>query len=377
MLSHTKIEQRVRDGEIRIAYSFLPNDKGEVLFVDPDAPVDLDKPDSAATRFFQSRLFSDRLGVTLGPVVRSHSPLAGLKRPKFRGLPDTTDIRDSAGVLALQPFETVSVASNEHITLGGKTAAMIIPRITNADAGIILAPTYIDAYWSGTLQMVLTNATQHIQHLRLIEPIAQCFFFALGSAVDPAFKQRFPSKSHHFGQNWHKVLREDGDPFPRRKRLGHTPGPIPRARLAVIRFWEENRSWVVALGLVGAVVTAAVGYGRIAQQISTLAKDGETVAQHTHRLQSLEDRIPLSGIQRTAIPTGRVFHSLDFTIDRPLSASTTIWVEAYAPAAPDATAVGSLSTGTNSRQTSVHLTVTIPSTQPADTPVEIHWMLAP
>ncbi len=45
------------------------------------------------------------------------------------------------------PGESISVASNERITLGSKTAAFILPRITLSDVGVFLTVAYIDAFW--------------------------------------------------------------------------------------------------------------------------------------------------------------------------------------------------------------------------------------
>jgi deoxycytidine triphosphate deaminase len=128
MLSHTSIEERLRSREIVLRYYFLPNENNSVQFHSEGVTVDLDDSTAEATRFFRSRLNSDRLSLTLGPVVKSHNHWLLTGRPKFRGRNGYFDIRETADALVIAPHETVSIATNERLALGPNTVALIFLR---------------------------------------------------------------------------------------------------------------------------------------------------------------------------------------------------------------------------------------------------------
>lgn len=389
MLSHKEIEKRVRETEVKISYAFLPDSNGCIQFYPDECLVDLDQPDSEATRFFVAQLFSDRLRITLGPIVRTHDPYLSSKRPAFGSRPNCFDIRSTGDVLTLEPFETVSVASNERVTFGSKTGGLILPRLSNADAGIVLTVAYIDPYWDGILQMVLTNITPQRQQLRLLDTICQCVFFSIDGDVDQVFRDRFPRKSHHYGQNWRKILVEDGDPFPLRKVPLPRRSLLSRSRFALHQFWREYSHLINGLGLLGILLAVAVGYGALSAQIgdmenlrSDLEKEQEKVQEFENKqfpslqrsVDKLENRLPVVGVQRMVIKAGEAQATSAIELDRPVSRTASVWTQVERRVS--GIAVDSrLSTGGAPNISDLRITVSIQTKAQVDTEVEVRWMV--
>ena len=389
MLSHTSLEDRLKSGEVRVRYYFLPGDDGKVRFDKTGPAVDLTDTDSDTYRFFKDQLKSDRLGLTLGPIIKSHSHNLITGRPGFRGRRAYSDLRDSGGTLVIGPRETVSLATNERIALGERTAALILPRITLGDAGLLLNCAYIDPYWDGTLQLVLTNSTPFAQSISLLEPIAQCFFFDLAQPASKEFASAFPGKSHHYGQNWFKILEEDAEPFPTRKR------PIPKGpglsglwgRLR--NFWNLNQAALKAVGAVLLLVVGVSGWNSISGPLGRLPElerkvsrmepyfEGDSslsVPTLQSAIRDLEKSAVVKGSETITIPAGARAGAREVTVTADLAGSA--FVIAQARAAPDTVAAAVV---TSIREGKATIRLQVRSAAPRTEPVEVvvDWALIP
>jgi len=248
-----------------------------------------------------------------------------------------TDIRDCSNRVLIQPGESISVASNKRITLGGNTAALILPRITLSDSGILSIVAYIDAYWDGTLQMVLTNSTRRLQQLSLLEPIAQCYFFDLPDGVDIVFREQFPRKSHHYGQNWDKILSEDAEPFPLRKRAVEAVSTVDRLTIMIAEYWTAYAPYakaalallLIVFGFSGwlAVMGAIRSVPEMKSKLERLSPYFENASDFNipalrQSISEVQARLPSSGTASIDIPQGASAGEATVTIDRPLSGSS-------------------------------------------------------
>lgn len=336
MLSNQAIEKRLKTGAISLQYYFLPQADGTVGFHKAGVPVDVKQSTNGAWDFFRQQLKTDRLGLTLGPIIKSHTHNLITGRPTFRGRRGYSDLRDTGGKLVIGPRESVSVATNERIALDGSTAALILPRITLGDAGLVLNSAYVDPFWDGTLQLVLTNVTPHAQSIALLEPIAQCFFFNVAPAASDAFAPTLPGKSHHFGQNWHKILEEDAEPFPTRKRpLPTIPGFT--GFLARIRnLWNAHQAWLKAAGGLLLVIVGVTSWNSISGPLGRLPELERKVAKiepyfdttsalNVPALQTavrdLEASTLIRGTETLTIPAGALSSSREVTVKGKLNGS--------------------------------------------------------
>ncbi|MGH8522033.1 MAG: hypothetical protein ACREU9_11590, partial [Gammaproteobacteria bacterium] len=143
MFSVEDFNALMKAGEVRLVYSFCPDPNGGVTNLG-EQQVDPNQPELPSTSLFYKNYFGDRLKLTLGPIVKSHldGPVVG--RVAFGNFAGCVDLRASGNCIELAPHEVISVATNERITLRGNVAAYILPRLTNADAGLLYVPSYID-----------------------------------------------------------------------------------------------------------------------------------------------------------------------------------------------------------------------------------------
>lgn len=294
VLSSASIDSLLGDGSLEIAYSFLPDGSGARFDYFPNRiPVAINDADSRATRFFRERMSAFRLQLTVGPVVKSHRDLRVPGRPSFKDVDDCTDIRETNNRFVIEPGEVVSVITNEHVRFGERVAAIVTPRVTTTDSGLLLATAYIDPCYEGLLRVTLQNATTFRQELRLLEPVAQCIFFSVDGAVGDKFQQDLAAKSVFFGNTWKKILEEDAEPFPRRKR------PVHRRK---IREWVQlGLQWttrnvpraILSLSLVAALVTSLMVLGKLQGQLDDLASTN-------NKLDDIGKRVDVVENERTA-----------------------------------------------------------------------------
>lgn len=276
MLSKSEVEKLLIAEEIKIDYTFSHLDGGAPKYLCGGQAADVSNQELPATRMFNNGFFGDRLRLTLGPIVMTHCPQHYSKRSSYNGRPGLIDLRESNNQIILEPHEVISANTNEHIVLGGKIGAVILPRLRNADAGLLYIPSYIDPYWDGILQAVIVNLTDHKQFLNLCEGIAICRFYRVDGTVSPDARRSFPGKSHHFGQSWNKILEDGAEPFPRRKQ------PAPQSKLRQlygdVRFWVSTHWRILeGLGFTAGALFIAYYVGIFSAQIGRLDRTEKTV----------------------------------------------------------------------------------------------------
>lgn len=334
MLGKDEVVARLISGEISISYEFDPTGSPVPRRLAEPVRVDPNEPGSLGYRLFERHFFGDRLGLTLGPVVVSDhfSRLHG--RVLFKGRPGHFDLTKTGGEIEIMPGESLTVNTIEYVALGAQTAAYILPRLTLATAGLVVATTYIDPQWEGILQLYLTNLSPHPYGLRFGERVAICRFYTVVGAPTPSsVKSSFAQKSHHFGHNWQRVLDTDAETQPRRK--GRVPAAVYAERLKrglrnLITTWQN----ITGIALVVALISAIFAYARFeekAAQIDSLMSEVKSLqagsVAATNLAESLQRRLPLAGTIEFELPAGQVSWTRDLRLAREPPAMAEVWVQ--------------------------------------------------
>lgn len=210
MLNDNQIMKALNNGDIHILYYFYRGEHGELLNYGEEKNFnDINE--------FKDYLYSDRLKVTLGPVVKKLSNKKVSRKYRFNAFYDCYDMRKSSNKYTIKPGESIVILTNERIELDGKHSVLILPRVSLSEVGIIVTSAYIDPYYSGLLRLNVENNSQSPYELKALETIAQCFFFELPDQVNLEYEKNFSNKSVFIGQNWKALLTEDRLPFPVKK----------------------------------------------------------------------------------------------------------------------------------------------------------------
>lgn len=209
MLSGKSIKELIEKKEIKISVFFeKENDVIEKLTSE--------KPLLSSS--LKNNLYSDRLKLTMGPIVKVLNNKKIKHKHQFKSLKDIYDLRESNNKYIINPGESIIVLTNERINLNNKYACLVVPRISLSDVGIIVSTAYVDACYDGILRLHLSNVSDKPYELSTLESIAQCFFFELSSPVSNEYKDKFSTKSVFFGQTWEGILDSDRNPFPTKKK---------------------------------------------------------------------------------------------------------------------------------------------------------------
>jgi dUTPase len=332
MLLQDEIEGRIASGEIRVSYAFDVSQKLPTR-LEPAENVDPANQNSLATKAFRSGFFGDRLAIRLGPIVSSHTRKRMKGRVNFNNLSGVFDLRETNGAIRILPNEGMTVSSIEGISLGRHTAAIILPRLSLATAGITLATTYIDPVWDGILQLYLKNTTPNPYELRLGERIAVCRFYSVigdgGSRVTP---EEFAHKSHHYALNWAKILDSDHDPQPLRKR---PVAELRRQRITRLTLIWLQQNWAILLGS-GVIVALAgllIGYGRVAERLKhfdDVEKGVKNIQQDVTALSTdvkqMRSRLVSTGEIDTVVPANTPRFSVEIPLDRAWNPADSVWL---------------------------------------------------
>ncbi|HUN86788.1 MAG TPA: hypothetical protein VMU48_20575 [Terracidiphilus sp.] len=380
MLSHRDVDSRIASGKLKLWYSFLPNPSGAITFYEDDLPVDLSQPGSPATQFYRKNMYSSHLHLTTGPIVKTHHRLVVPGRKLFRQQKRCFDLREQNNAIVVAPFELLSVATNERIALDGRTAALVTPRITCTDSGLLLSAAYIDPYYEGIMRVVICNTTPERQTLRLLEPIAQCFFFDLSTDVAESYKREFPQKSVFYGQNWKLLLDSDGDPFPRRKAPILEPSARDKFAAAISNLTSLNT--IQKAVTVAGVLTVAgllVALGRLQAVTAHFESVSNQVVTLNGRLGAIAESVPLVGSRDIVVPVGVREGSVQFTIGVASRNSPHLWLAidpASATTQNDVRLSYSLMPAADSSETTIEITAR-PRVPPgkADLRVPVIWMV--
>ena len=208
MLSNIRIIKAINDKEIEISVAFGLNDGRLDLY---NSEQDL------LNSSLKENLYSDRLKLTMGPIVKVLGKKSINPKYRFKTTNDCYDLRKSDNKYVINPGESIIVLTNEKIKLNGKYACLIVPRISLSDVGIVVTTAYVDPFYYGLMRLHLSNLSNQAYELTTLEAIAQCFFFELTDPVSEIFKDQFSTKSVFFGQTWHEILNTDRKPFPIKK----------------------------------------------------------------------------------------------------------------------------------------------------------------
>lgn len=320
MLTRDDVLAKVRNGELVIGYAFDCTTVGECVRLPQEALV-TPNLDTAlpSDEMFRSNFFGDRLGLSLGPILYSHRKWQPLRRPAYKKQKRILDLRESSSRFVIEPGELITVQTIERVKLGGSLAALIVPRLTMATAGLQVADSYIDPGWDGILQLALTNVSDSPYELVAGERIAICRFYEVSTPLPPGQIERFAHKSHHYGLSWARILDSDDEPMPFRKR------PVPRRDLAHLGS-SILRSWKAIVSVVGA--TAAVGaliwIGRLRSDIDRATMLSDHVQEQADQLRSeqlqLEEvrgQLPITGFRQVTLVAGQSVTSDKVTLRWP------------------------------------------------------------
>jgi len=335
MLSKIQVLKEINAKNITIGYSFLPNKDGQLTYTSEEV-IDPDNLASKAGALFSTNFFGDRLGLTLGPIVKTHGSNF-LKGRKKYGRRKCFDIRQSQNTLTIHPRETVTAITNERIQLSDSIAASTTPRLSLASAGLIFIPSYIDPNWNGILQCTITNVTDNPVVLKLGEKIGICRFYKLVSSADKNDRIRFPEESHHFGNNWKRIIENSADPFPVKLVPQNVSNFNLQGFFRITRHLLSAANQYGLIAAIGAIALSAYFVTSTFRENSRLFSDFEDMKEKVilvdgrkeadnKLLKSLETRIADSGEVIIKIPKNTTSFNQTLIIQRPFEKSDTIWV---------------------------------------------------
>lgn len=208
MLSKETIIRALNNKEIDISVAFRIQDGIPTLY-ETEQDI-LSSP-------LKDNLYSDRLKLTMGPIIKILNKKAINPKYRFKGMYDCYDLSKSNNKYIINPGESIIVLTNEKVKLNGKYACLVVPRISLSDVGIVVTTAYVDPFYHGLMRLHLSNLSDKAYELTTLESIAQCFFFELSDQVSETYKEHFSEKSVFFGQTWYGILKTDRKPFPTKK----------------------------------------------------------------------------------------------------------------------------------------------------------------
>lgn len=317
MLSKQAVVNLISDGIIGISYSFSDIDGNVKQYSDEQfvQPGDLQ---AVGTKMFERNFKADRLSITMGAVVVSHSVKRHKGRVNFRSKPYNFDLLQTNNEIEILPNETISICSNERIRIQGNYGAYILPRLTSADAGLFYFPSYIDPYWDGLMQAVLHNFSTDPIRIRICERLAICRFYELQGIVDEDFKKTFPATTHHFGQNWPGIFDGSREPVRRGKEPSHRVSrwDLSQATKTTVTFLKNNFTTLLTGGLIVIVGSVFIAFKNVLFEFPELKEKVKLVS-----------RIPDSGEIVLTMDKGDADGIYKETVNRAIRNIQTIWTD--------------------------------------------------
>lgn len=380
MLTREALLQRISSGEVGITYSFDPFANPPEQISD-DATVDPSNPHMRATEIFERLFFGDRLSLTLGPLVLSHTYGWRRGRRRYKGRPGIFDLRESDGKIIIQPRESITVNSNEQVTLGGHTAALTLARLSHATAGLVVAASYIDPCWDGLLVLQITNCSSRPFELSFGEKFAVTMFYDVSGSLPPDFQRQFARKSHHYGLSWERILASDADPFPLRKQP--VPGVLRSSDWTIKEIVGRYIKELAVGGLTLAVLAAGLVYvGRLQDGLNQLANLQEQQTRQAAQLQQvvqaeeqLSSQRPFSGIITTSISSGNLTTQVQVPLPALSGSQSHFAFATSVPATSDVQVSASLALDNSSHSWMLTLTAKLPRVASSTEQVMIQWLV--
>lgn len=272
MLNNKEIQSAIDNGDIQIFYSSFKEDLSfdkETNFNDTD----------------KSNLYSDRLKLTLGIIIKSHKKRPINLKTRFKGFSNCIDLRKNGNKYLLEPNESITILTNEKISLSGSYSAIVMPKVSLFEVGIVLTPAYIDPYYNGILRLLITNNSDSSFELKISEVIAQCYFFKFPESVSETFKDTFSHKSVFYGQNWNSIITEDRSPFPTKKNSSSDSlfGNF-LSQFKNIYYWLKEHALIASI--IGLVSLGYAGYKQIKSDIEDNKTDIKTQTTNITKISS-------------------------------------------------------------------------------------------
>lgn len=247
MLNDNQIKKALYDEKIKVFYYFYKDTNGNIVKFNEEKSF-------IESSEFSTYLYSDRLKITLGPVIKPLKRKRISSKYRFKNQSEYFDMSKSGNTYVINPGESIIILTNERIVLDGCHSVLIIPRVSLSEVGIIVTAAYIDPYYNGLLRLNVSNNSQSPYELKTLETIAQCFFFELPDEASKDYASQFSQKSVFLGQNWKAIFNEDRPPFPVKKNKVQTNPFFDAVKYsfhAVFNFINKN-------ALITAVISALV-----------------------------------------------------------------------------------------------------------------------
>jgi len=257
MIVREKIEDLIRRKLIKISYTFYRDEMGQVSILPNEEFVNPDNIESIAYKVFLKNFKGDRLNLSCGSIVYSHnySTLSG--RENFNGKPNFFDLSKTNNEILIQPGETISIPSNERIALNDEIefsekeniyiGAIILPRLTLADAGLFYVPSYIDPTWDGVMQATLYNISEDPITIQIGEHLSVCKFYQVDGKPDKFFLDNFKKFNHHYALNWKNIFDGSKEPVLHGKKPSKEKSSFKQRlnKKKVKDFFSKNAMWFI------------------------------------------------------------------------------------------------------------------------------------
>lgn len=227
-LSAYEIVDAIINGELKIAYYFIPGKNGKLKkfstkkFVKFPASADDDADDKLVREFFLESLQPDSITIHVGPYAKI-SDAVGKKRKSsvLERKGDKILKVGERGQLIFLPEEFLLVGTNEYFEVSDKIGASVYSVVRNTDIGLSQLSAIIDPTWKGILQIGISNGTRFHKRLNANDALALLRFHkidlnpndALNKKSFDSIKEKFRDQRPHFGLDWWKLEAEEGRSF--------------------------------------------------------------------------------------------------------------------------------------------------------------------
>ena len=156
MLSNKTITNALNNKEINITISFSLQNGVPTLY---------ESEQDILSSPLKNNLYSDRLKLTMGPIIKILNKKAINPKYRFKGMIDCYDLSKSDDKYIINPGESIIVLTNEKVELNGKYACLIVPRISLSDVGIVVTTAYVDPFYYGLMRLHLSNLSDKAYEL--------------------------------------------------------------------------------------------------------------------------------------------------------------------------------------------------------------------